>query len=224
MTHLKQTKFKFAPDPGVDYSLFDYEIQLWQKGITHIAGVDEAGRGPLAGPVFAAAVIFPTDIQACGIDDSKKLSPAKREQLYDIIIEQAISVGIGRAEHFEIDEINILQATYLAMNRALKKLSVQPQHVLIDGRGMPENSYVQTAIIGGDRKSISIAAASIIAKVGRDRVMLAYHKQYPQYGFDKHKGYPSQMHIDSIKKYGYCPIHRRSFHVRQLENAKQINR
>lgn len=220
MTQSTQTIFNLKAQSTQTNPLLFHERKLWREGLFYVAGVDEAGRGPLAGPVYAAAVIFPQKIQIKGIDDSKRLSSSRREALFDIIIEKAISVGIGWAEHYEIDEMNILQATYLAMNRALGDLSVRPQHVLVDGRGLPENSFAKTAIIGGDRRCFSIAAASIIAKVSRDRVMHEYHKQYPQYGFEKHKGYPTQMHIDAIKKYGFCPIHRRSFHIRQLDHAK----
>ncbi|MBN1351355.1 ribonuclease HII [candidate division KSB1 bacterium] len=220
MHQLDQTEFAFETRLKFYSPMLIYEEALWRQGVCHIAGVDEAGRGPLAGPVFAAAVILSPDSELDGVTDSKQLSPRKREELFDIIFAQALAVGIGRAEHDEIDKINILQATYLAMNRALEQLHIKPQHVLVDGSGLPENGFKQSAIIGGDRKSLSIAAASIIAKVSRDRVMLSYHRQYPQYGFEKHKGYPSQMHIDSIKKFGYCPIHRRSFHVKQLADAE----
>lgn len=220
MNSSKPSSINFDSQSILDKSLLYYERILWRKGLLFVAGVDEAGRGPLSGPVFAAAVIFPQEIQIKGINDSKKLSSTQREELFDIIFEKAASVGIGRAEHSEIDEINILQATYLAMNRALNDLSIKPQHVLVDGNGLPENSFEKTAIIGGDHKCFSIAAASIIAKVSRDKVMQAYHKKYPQYGFEQNKGYPTQKHIEAIKKYGYCPIHRRSFHIRQLDYAE----
>jgi ribonuclease HII len=198
-----------------------FENQLWETGLQFIAGVDEAGRGPLAGPVFAAAVIFPKAIQIGEINDSKKLTHRQRERLFPIIFEKALAVGIGQADHLEIDRLNILQATFLAMNRALDALKIRPDFVLVDGNRLPKNSYSQQAIVKGDNLSLSIAAASIIAKVSRDRLMLEYDTRWPEYGFARHKGYPSLAHRRAIQKFGYAPIHRRSFHVTQLENEKK---
>lgn len=197
-----------------------FEEQLWEKGFRFVAGIDEAGRGPLAGPVFAAAVIFPETIRFPEIKDSKKLTHQQRERLFPLIFEKATAVGVGQADHLEIDRLNILQATFLAMNRALSELPMKPDFVLVDGNKLPKNSFRQQAIVKGDSQSLSIAAASIIAKVSRDRVMLEYDARWPVYGFARHKGYPSTAHIQAIQKYGYCPIHRRSFHVKQLKNEK----
>jgi len=198
-----------------------FENALWETGIQHIAGVDEAGRGPLAGPVFAAAVIFPKKIQIKEINDSKKLTHLQRERLFPVILEQALAVGIGQADHLEIDRLNILQATFLAMNRALADLKIRPDFVLVDGNRLPQNSFRQQAIVKGDSRSLSIAAASIIAKVSRDRLLLEYDLRWPEYGFAQHKGYPSPAHLRAIQKFGYSPIHRRSFHVKKWENEKK---
>lgn len=176
-----------------------------------ICGIDEAGRGPLAGPVVAGAVVFPVDTDITGINDSKKLSEKKREELYDLIMEKAISVGIGMASPQRIDEINILQATYEAMREAISKLSVSPDLLLNDAVTIPELPMKQVAIVKGDAKSVSIGAASIIAKVTRDRLMYEYDKVMPEYGFAKHKGYGTKEHIEAIKKYGPSPIHRATF-------------
>ncbi|WP_058485545.1 ribonuclease HII [Defluviitalea phaphyphila] len=189
-----------------------YENQYYNKGFNLVGGIDEVGRGPLAGPVVAAVVILPQDCNIIGIKDSKKLSIAKREILFDIIQEEALSIGIGIVDPQTIDEINILQATYKAMKMALNKLDKKPQVVLVDGNNeIPNISIPQQTIVGGDNKSISIAAASIIAKVTRDRLMDSYHELYPEYDFIKNKGYGTKSHIDAIKKNGLCPIHRRSF-------------
>ncbi|MDZ7262374.1 MAG: ribonuclease HII [candidate division KSB1 bacterium] len=196
--------------------LLQWERALWAQGLTYLAGVDEAGRGPLAGPVVAAAVIFPEDIFIARVNDSKKLMPVERETLYEIIMDKALCVGIGQVSEEEIDRINILQATHQAMRLALGQLHIQPEHILVDGYGLPGHSLPQTAIVGGDRKCFSIAAASIIAKVTRDRMMIEYDKKYPQYGFAQHKGYPTRAHIQAIQKYGLCPIHRRSYKIRKL--------
>jgi ribonuclease HII len=194
-----------------------YERQLWQQGIQWIAGVDEAGRGPLAGPVVAAAIVFPTGQSLlAGVNDSKKLTAAQRETAYQVILQRAVCVGVGIVSEAEIDEINILQATYRAMLQAVHNLANPPQHLLIDGRGRPETFYPVTTLIKGDSRSLSIAAASIIAKVTRDRLMLEYHDQYPQYGFARHKGYPTKAHLQAIRQHGWCPIHRRSFHPKNL--------
>ncbi|MBR4669925.1 MAG: ribonuclease HII [Butyrivibrio sp.] len=177
-----------------------------------LCGIDEVGRGPLAGPVYAAAVILPMDTDILYINDSKKLSEKKREELYIEIMNKALAVGIGHVSNERIDEINILQATFEAMTMAVNELSEKPGALLIDAVHIPQlEEYMQISIIKGDAKSISIAAASIIAKVTRDRVMKDYAKEYPEYGFDSNKGYGSADHIAAIKKYGPCPIHRRSF-------------
>lgn len=196
-------------------SLYDHERELWNLGLSRVAGVDEAGRGPLAGPVMAAAVIFPGEIFIPGIKDSKLLSPSSREALHDRIFEKALSVGIGQACSVEIDQHNILQASFLAMRRAVSRLTVNPEFILVDGLWtIPELTIGQRAIVRGDQTSFSIAAASIIAKVHRDRLMQEYHLLYPQYCFDRHKGYPTRDHIAAIEKYGLCQIHRRSFKIR----------
>ncbi len=187
-----------------------YEKEYGHLG--YLCGIDEVGRGPLAGPVYAAAVILPADNDLLYINDSKKLSEKKREELYDKIMDTAIAVGIGCNSPERIDEINILQATYEAMTMAVNNLPVKPDALLIDAVHIPQlEEYKQVSIIKGDAKSISIAAASIIAKVTRDRLMQEYAKQYPEYGFDSNKGYGSAEHIAALKKYGPCPIHRRSF-------------
>ena len=178
----------------------------------YLCGIDEVGRGPLAGPVYAAAVILPEDSDILYLNDSKKLSEKKREELYDVIMEKAVSVGIGFSTHERIDEINILQATFEAMTKAVNSLDPKPGALLIDAVHIPQlEAYKQVSIIKGDAKSVSIAAASIIAKVTRDRLMAEYDKQYPEYGFASNKGYGSADHIAALKKYGPCPIHRRSF-------------
>jgi len=177
----------------------------------YICGIDEVGRGPLAGPVVAGAVILPKDCNILYINDSKKLSEKKREELYDIIMEQAVATGIGMVGPGRIDEINILQATYEAMREAIHNLSVTPDILLNDAVTIPEVPIHQIPIIKGDAKSISIGAASIIAKVTRDRLMVEYDKVMPEYGFASNKGYGSKEHIEALKKYGPSPIHRRSF-------------
>ena len=183
----------------------EYETHGW------ICGIDEVGRGPLCGPVVASAVILPKDCQILYLNDSKKLSEKKREELYDVIMEQAIAVGIGMASPQRIDEINILQATYEAMREAIKNLSVSPDILLNDAVTIPGISCKQVPIIKGDAKSISIGAASIVAKVTRDRLMVDYDTIYPEYGFASNKGYGASVHIEALKKYGPTPIHRRSF-------------
>lgn len=176
-----------------------------------ICGIDEAGRGPLAGPVVAGAVILPKDCEILYLNDSKKLSPVKREALYDEIMEKAVAVGVGMASPARIDKINILQATYEAMREAISKLHVQPDILLNDAVTIPEVDILQVPIIKGDAKSVSIAAASIIAKVTRDRLMVQYDEILPGYGFAQHKGYGSQEHIAAIRRLGPSPIHRQSF-------------
>lgn len=181
------------------------------KEYPYICGIDEVGRGPLAGPVVAAAVILPKDCTILYINDSKKLSAKKREELYDEIMEKAVAVGVGMASHERIDEINILQATYEAMREAISHLTVQPDLLLNDAVTIPKVEIRQVPIIKGDAKSISIAAASIIAKVTRDRMMEVFDDIYPEYDFASNKGYGSQKHVDALKKYGMTDIHRKSF-------------
>lgn len=191
------------------YALGEYERQY--PDAVYICGIDEVGRGPLAGPVVAGAVILPKDCEILYINDSKKLSAAKREQLYDVIMEQAIAVGLGEASPQRIDEINILQATYEAMREAIKNLGVVPDILLNDAVTIPQVDIRQVPIIKGDAKSISIGAASIIAKVTRDRMMVAYDSIYPGYAFAENKGYGSAAHIAALKELGPTPIHRQSF-------------
>ncbi|MDP1677528.1 MAG: ribonuclease HII [Bacteroidota bacterium] len=202
--------------------MLEYEQKYWNVGIQYIAGVDEAGRGPLAGPVVASAVIFPKGVRIEGVNDSKKLTEKKREELFHYIHEKAIAVGIGIVGHDVIDKINILQASFLAMNKALALLKIQPQQLLVDGNFFRHEYFPVENIIKGDSLSHSIAAASIIAKVTRDALMVEIHEQYPQYGFAKHKGYGTKAHIEAIRQFGYSPIHRRSFHVEQLNHAEQV--
>jgi ribonuclease HII len=188
------------------------ERKLWKKGFNLIAGVDEAGRGPLAGPVVAAAVILPKDISLKGLNDSKQLSPNVRERLFDEIQAKAISIGLGQISHKVIDQINIWQANLLAMKQAVNNLLTLPDYLLIDGkRHRIAIDVPQEGITGGDAKSPSIAAASIVAKVTRDRMMLGYHLRYPGYRFDLHKGYGTRRHFRALRKLGPCPIHRKTF-------------
>ena len=191
--------------------LWVYEREAFDAGIKLVCGVDEAGRGPLAGPVCAAAVILPPGLEIPGLNDSKKLTDKKRRELYDIMIEQAVSYGIAFASEQEIDEINILQATFLAMERAMQKLSPQPELALIDGNRTKDFGLPVRTIVKGDSLSASIAAASILAKVTRDRLMEEYDAQYPQYGFAVHKGYGTKRHYAALREYGPCPIHRQTF-------------
>lgn len=190
---------------------YEYESKATAMGYSFVCGVDEAGRGPLAGPVYAAAVILPQGLVIEGLNDSKKLSEKKRELLYDKVIENAVAWSVGIATEQEIDEINILQATYLAMRRAVEGLEVNADYALIDGNRMPPLSIEGETVIKGDALSMSIAAASIIAKVSRDRFMLEIDKNYPEYQFSKHKGYGTALHYEMIEKYGISPVHRRSF-------------
>lgn len=188
-----------------------YEKEAFSLGYTNICGVDEAGRGPLAGPVCAAAVILPRNQIIEDVNDSKKLSEKKREILFDVIKNQALSYSIAFATVEEIENLNILEATMLAMKRAVKGLNITPDFVMVDGNKCPEIDIKCESIVKGDANSMSIAAASILAKVSRDRLCYEYAKQYPQYSFDKHKGYGTKLHIEMIRKYGPCPIHRKSF-------------
>ena len=191
--------------------LLHFERALWAQGVLRVAGIDEAGRGPLAGPVVAAAVIFPPELIIPGVDDSKVLSPAQREELYPAILEGALAVGIGSADHEEIDRVNILQSTYRAMHRAVAALDIPPQHLLIDGNRFDGLHIPFTAVVDGDARSFAIAAASIVAKVMRDRMMVMYDGLYPGYAFARHKGYGTAYHREMIRRLGPCPIHRRSF-------------
>lgn len=188
-----------------------YENEKYNEGFRIVCGIDEAGRGPLAGPVYAAAVVLKKRQTIEGVNDSKKLSEKKREELFDKIITQCDDYSIGTASEKEIDEINILQATFLAMKRAVEGLSVKPDCALVDGNQTPPLECSVTTVIKGDSKSESIAAASIIAKVSRDRYMLKMAEKYPEYGFEKHKGYGTKLHYEMIEKYGICDIHRKSF-------------
>ena len=196
-----------------------HEDELYGRGAFYIAGVDEVGRGPLAGPVIAAAVILPKDFVLLGINDSKKLSEKKRESFFEIIKEQAVAVGLGLVDNFVIDEINILEATKLAMTKAVfeaekllfEALGAPIDYLLVDALTLKNVGIRQRNIIKGDENSISIAAASIVAKVTRDKMMLEFHEKYPHYGFDKNKGYGTKAHYEGIENYGICEIHRRSF-------------
>lgn len=188
-----------------------YEKESISQGFSIVCGIDEAGRGPLAGPVYAAAVVLPAGKIIEGVNDSKKLSEKKREELYDKIIQESLSYSIASASETEIDEINILNATYLAMKRAFDSLNIKPDIVLIDGNRAPDLGVSTKTIIKGDSLSMSIASASILAKVSRDRYMKNLSSKYPQYQFEKHKGYGTLAHREAIKKYGPCEIHRLSF-------------
>ena len=198
-----------------------YEEALQDTGVSLIAGVDEVGRGPLAGPVAAAAVILPPNCCILGIDDSKKLSASRRESLASEIRREAICWAIGWCDSERIDRINILQATKEAMILALQGLPVRPQHVLVDALSLPELDLPQTAIIRGDSLSVSIAAASILAKVARDARMQEYHITYPGYAFDRNKGYGTRAHFEGLERQGLCPIHRRSFLQKYMERGNQ---
>ena len=190
--------------------LYIYERNLIQKGYEKIGGIDEVGRGPLVGPVVAACVILPKNYQLDGLTDSKKLSEKKREKFYDILKQDAIAIGIGVVSEKKIDEINIYEATKLAMQEAIKNLKVEPDYLLIDAMKL-ETSIPSTSIIKGDAKSLSIAAASVIAKVTRDRMLIELDKKYPMYDFKNNKGYPTKKHLEAIEKYGIIDEHRRSY-------------
>lgn len=192
-------------------NLWEIENSLYAEGYKMICGVDEAGRGPLAGPVCAAAVILPKGLELPGLNDSKKLTDKKRRELFPIIKEQAIAFGIGLASHEEIDELNILQATYLAMERAIEQLNGKADYALIDGNRAKDFGLPVRTVIKGDSLSASIAAASILAKVTRDDIMLEMAKDYPEYGFEIHKGYGTKAHYEALRNHGHSPIHRMSF-------------
>ena len=198
---------------------FEIEKEYISDGFNCICGVDEAGRGPLAGPVCAAAVILPVGVVIPGLDDSKKLTEKKREALYDVIKETAVSYGIAFASEKEIDEMNILNATFLAMKRAVEKLGVKPDLALIDGNQKPHTGINEVTVIKGDGKSMSIAAASVLAKVTRDRYMIELDKKYPQYEFRKHKGYGTKLHYEKILEYGISDVHRKTF-LKNLEDKR----
>lgn len=204
----------------MEHNLWEIENSLYSDEICLIAGVDEAGRGPLAGPVCAAAVILPKDLEIPGLNDSKKLTEKKRDELYDIILEKAEAYCIAMASEQEIDEINILQATFLAMRRALDGLKIRPDLALIDGNRETDFGLPVKTVIKGDSLSANIAAASILAKVTRDRLMEEYDKQYPQYGFAVHKGYGTKRHYAALDEHGASPIHRKSF-LKKYEAQKR---
>ncbi|MBQ5608524.1 MAG: ribonuclease HII [Oscillospiraceae bacterium] len=200
-------------------NMWEFEQKHFDEGYRLICGVDEAGRGPLAGPVCAAAVILPANIDIPGLNDSKKLTDRKRRELFPIICEKAVAYGIAFADHKEIDEINILQATYLAMERAIAKLTVKPEFALIDGNRAKDFGLPIETVVGGDGRSASIAAASILAKVTRDDYMLEMANIYPQYGFEIHKGYGTKTHYEALAENGPCPIHRMTF-LKKLYGTK----
>jgi ribonuclease HII len=191
----------------------EIEKVYWAQGIHDIAGVDEAGRGPLAGPVVAGAVILPEGITIPGVNDSKKLSARQREELFHEIHSVALCIGVGIVSHEVIDRINIYQASILAMRKAVENLSVVPGFLLADGNSFRHETLRYQNVVAGDARSVTIAAASIIAKVTRDSLMCEYHEQFPQYGFDRHKGYGTKVHVEALRLHGLCPIHRRSFHI-----------
>lgn len=224
---VKQTRkecVKLAAEYERLESMLVYEKKY--RSYALICGIDEAGRGPLAGPVAAGAVILPKDSRILYLNDSKQLTPARREELYEEIQKEAVSIGVGIVDAARIDEINILNATYEAMRQAIAQLSPQPDLLLNDAVTIPRVDIPQVPIIKGDAKSLSIAAASVIAKVTRDRMMVAYDKQYPQYGFAKHKGYGTKEHIQKLQEYGPCPLHRRTFigHFVDVDGEESIQK
>ncbi len=218
LSHKKETALEAEKLRTEQMKLYEHKYE----DLGYLCGIDEVGRGPLAGPVVAGAVILPRDSKILYLNDSKKLTAVKREELYDVIMKEAVAVGIGMASPERIDEINILQATYEAMRQAVSKLAVVPQLLLNDAVTIPEIIIPQVPIIKGDAKSVSIAAASIVAKVTRDRMMEEYDKVYPEYGFASNKGYGAQAHIEALKKYGPSPIHRRTFITHFVQTPKDI--
>jgi ribonuclease HII len=193
-------------------NLLSFDRSFYDKGLVFVAGIDEAGRGSLAGPVVAAAVILPKDLMISDLNDSKQVSKIKREQLFVIIKKKALAYGVSSVDNATVDKINILQATFLAMSKSVLKLQIRPELCLIDGNHkIPNFAFKQETIVGGDAKSACIAAASILAKVTRDKIMTEYAKQYPVYKFENHKGYATRQHTESLKQYGPCPIHRMTF-------------
>lgn len=209
----KYEKRKLAQEKEIERlrQMSKYEKEAYLHGYQYVAGIDEAGRGPLAGPVVAACVMLPVDCLIEGLNDSKKLNAAQREKLYEIILEKCVSMGIGIVDEKCIDKINILNATKLAMKNAIEQIKPQPDMLLIDAVRLKDVDIAQLPVIKGDALSVSIAAASIIAKVTRDRLIVEADSIYPQYGFKKHKGYGTEEHMNAIKKFGICPIHRISF-------------
>jgi ribonuclease HII len=213
---------------AIQIDRLEFERALWEKKLTRVAGVDEAGRGPLAGPVVAAAAILPPQWAQSGLpreleglNDSKQLTKKQREKFFAVLTSCGeVKFAIAQTDAAQIDEINILQATHRTMNEALAKLNPQPQHALVDGRAVKTMRVPQTAIVGGDARSYSIAAASVLAKVARDRLMLEFHQQWPAYGFAEHKGYGTAKHLAAIAAHGACPIHRKSFAPLKLAEAK----
>jgi ribonuclease HII len=204
--------------------LLTLENRLWADGFNSVAGVDEAGRGPLAGPVVAACVVLSPDFCLPGIDDSKKLTAKKREVLFDQILKNARGVGIGTVGEKVIDRMNILNASLRAMRMAVNNLKNQPHFVLVDGnQKIPHLSLPQLPVVKGDSKSLSIAAASIVAKVTRDRIMQEYHRKYPEFCFSQHKGYATKTHVEALRTFGPCEIHRRSFKIVRLCQSNQID-
>jgi ribonuclease HII len=205
------------------FKMMSYERKHHRKGFKTVAGIDEAGRGPLAGPVVAAVCVLPKSILIPQIDDSKKLSPAVREKIYEYLIgNRHVHYGIGIIGSLEIDQINIYQATIQAMLLAVQQLSLIPDCLLVDGLALPHPTIPVEKIIKGDQLSQSIAAASIIAKVTRDRMMVEYHEQWPEYGFKEHKGYGTKKHRDALQSHGPCPIHRQSFKLNDVEEVEQF--
>ena len=207
MTNHAQSDNALPGTPG----MLSVESRLWALGYLHVAGIDEAGRGPLAGPVVAACVVFPVGMSVDGVRDSKKLTASRRQALFQVIMDKAMSVGVGMADEKEIDQTNILAATLKAMKRAFDRMVVRPDYVLVDGLNLPVLPCPGQTMIRGDDQSQSIAAASIIAKVSRDRLMLDYDRQWPAYGFAEHKGYGTERHLAALAAHGPCPIHRRTF-------------
>lgn len=195
------------------------ERELWRDGAEYVAGIDEAGRGPLAGAVYAAAVILPRDCYIAGLDDSKKLTPKKRDALYDEIREKAVAWAVASASVEEIDELNILNATHLAMNRAVGALAVSPDYCIVDGNSIKGMTIPHETMVGGDARAACVAAASVLAKVTRDRYITELGKTYPEYGFERHKGYGTKEHTAAILRYGVLPVHRRSFLRKLLAGA-----
>lgn len=206
-------------DCFLNFLMNTFEKEASEKGYQLIAGIDEAGRGPLAGPVVAAAVILPADYLHPEITDSKKLSARKRDQLYDIIKRDAVAIGMGVVDADIIDRLNILQATLQAMREAVLELTISPDFLLIDGLNSIPLATPQKTLIKGDSRSVSVAAASIIAKVSRDNIMEMYHRQFPQYNFSHNKGYGTKEHCSAIRKFGMCKIHRKSFHVKNINQT-----
>jgi len=202
--------------------MLSYEKALWQQGMNQVAGVDEVGRGPLAGPVVAAAVVFPKNISLPQVRDSKRLTPQKRAELFDLIFEKALDIGIAKVDQKDIDQLNILNASLKAMHKAINSLKNRPKVILVDGnQKIPNLRIPQISIIKGDSLSLSVAAASILAKVTRDKIMLTYHKKYPLFFFDQNKGYATKTHIQALRTHGPCEIHRMTFRSVKMLKMKQ---